>query len=103
VLPLSIYSIVENSIQQIRIDSTVAAHLPCLLDHSFELKNHTSDPFLKYFMEHPIRKWFYIDFEGAVNKSKQRTRSSTKTNIFQYGFKYVNDDRNVVPTDGVIV
>ena len=49
------------------------------MDDSFELKNHTSDPSLKYFMQHPIRKWSYTDFEGAINKSKQRTRSSTKT------------------------
>jgi hypothetical protein len=48
------------------------------MDDSFEMKNHTSGPSLKYFMEHPIRKWSYTDFEGAVNKSKQRTRSSTK-------------------------
>lgn len=49
------------------------------MDDSFELKNHTSDPSLKYFMEHPIRKWSYTHFKGAVNKSKKRTQSSTKT------------------------
>lgn len=46
---------------------------------SFKLKYDKNNPAMRYFSEHPVSEWSYLEFETTVNKDKSTKPNSSKT------------------------
>ena len=61
------------------------------MDNTYKLKDdHKNCSFLKYFSDHPISEWSFIEFEAAVNKDKPIPPNATKAkkNVFVHHEEY---------------
>jgi hypothetical protein len=68
------------------------------MNNTYKLKNdHKNCSSLKYFSDHPISEWSFIEFEAAVNKDKLIPPNATKTKKTYFSIMRNIQDSSTVP------
>lgn len=67
---------------------------------SFKLKYDKNNPATRYFSEHPVSEWSYLEFETTVNKDNSTKSNSSKTkNAYLNSSMRILKNRNDIPED----
>lgn len=66
---------------------------------SFKSKYNGNDFELRYFSEHPVSKWSYLEFEAAMNKNKSTKPDSNETKSAYMNMLKILKNTNDAPED----